>query len=271
MKLQVFTTTKSSAGSKQLPKQFEETVRVDLIKRAVLAKRNNDRQPYGAHPEAGKRSSSYVSKRRHAYKSTYGIGQSRTPRKVMSFRGQRFNWTGAFAPQTVGGRRAHPPKADKIWTQKINKKERLKAIRSALAATMDKSLVALRGHQLPEGYPFIVETKFESLEKTKDVKAALKTLGFSDDLQRAEDRKVRAGKGKMRGRYYKTKTSALLVVSDDCKLLRSANNLPGVDIVKVTNLNAEVLAPGTVPGRLTLFTDAAIDKLAKESLYGVKA
>ena len=48
------------------------------------------------------------------------------------------NWVGAFAPGTVGGRRAHPPKSEKIWSKKINKKENAKAIRSAISATLLK-------------------------------------------------------------------------------------------------------------------------------------
>ncbi|MCQ8904714.1 MAG: 50S ribosomal protein L4, partial [Methanothermobacter sp.] len=34
-----------------------------------------------------------------------------------------------------------------------------------------------------------------------------------------------------------------------------------VDVVTVENLNAELLAPGTHPGRLTVFTRSAIEKL----------
>ena len=41
----------------------------------------------------------------------------------------------------------------------------------------------------------------------------------------------------------------------------------GIDIVKVNALNAELLAPGAVPGRLTLFTEQALTKLEKEKLF----
>ena len=37
------------------------------------------------------------------------------------------NWVGAFAPGTVGGRKAHAPNAEKIFDKKINKKENRKA------------------------------------------------------------------------------------------------------------------------------------------------
>jgi len=71
----------------------------------------------------------------------------------------------------------------------------------------------------------------------------------------------------MRGRKYKTRKGPLLVVSKECKLLKSAKNIPGLDVVEVSKLNAELLAPGTTMGRLTLFTEAAIEKLEKEKLF----
>jgi large subunit ribosomal protein L4e len=267
MQLNILNKENKATGKVALPTQFKEEVRPDLIKRAVLVLQNDARQPYGTDPSAGKRSSARVSKRRHDYKTTYGIGQSRTPRKVMSYRGTRFNWTGAFAPQTVGGRRAHPPKADKVWEQKINTKERKKAIRSALAATMDKELVAARGHKVPEHYPFIIDNEFETISKTKEVKEALLKLGLAADLARAETRKVRAGKGTMRGRKYKQAVSVLIVTGAACELSKAAENVPGVDIITAKELNAEYLAPGTVPGRLTLYTEAAIKAIAEHNLF----
>jgi large subunit ribosomal protein L4e len=267
MELSILSTKNEAKGKKKLPSQFKEDVRPDLIYKAVIALQANARQPYGAHPEAGTRASANLSKRRRKYRGTYGIGQSRTPRKVLTRRGTRLYYVGAFAPQTVGGRRAHPPKAEKIWDKKMNKKENRKAIRSALAATTNPSLVKDRGHILPESYPFIIDNSFEALSKTKDTKKALEALGFKKELERSMTKTVRAGKGKSRGRKYKKKKSLLLVVSKECKLEKAAKNLPGVDIVKVNSLNAELLAPGTVPGRATLFTEAAIDALEKEKLF----
>ena len=267
MKVKVFDQKKGETKTVTLPQQFTEPVRKDLIKRAVLALQAARRQRYGASPEAGKQYSAYLSKRRRAYRGTYGIGQSRTPRKILNRRGTRFYHVGAFAPQTVGGRRAHPPKAEKQWTQKINVKEKRKAIRSALAATMSADLVAARGHKLPEGFPFVLDSAFENVAKTKDVIVALKTLGFDEELARANTTSIRAGLGKRRGRKAKTKKSFLFVVSKDCPLLKAATNIAGADVVPVNSLNAELLAPGTHEGRLTLFTDGALDVLAQRKLY----
>jgi len=267
MKLKVLDQNKVETKIVTLPLQFTEPVRKDLIKRAVLALQSARRQKYGAKPNAGMRYASYLSKRRNSYKSTYGIGQSRTPRKVLNRRGTRFYFVGATVPQTVGGRRAHPPKAEKEWVQKINTKERRKAIRSALSATMSAELVASRGHKLPEDFPFVLDTSFENISKTKDVMIALNKLGFDQEIQRASQTTIRAGAGKRRGRKTITKKSFLFVVSKDCPLLKVAANVIGADTVPVQSLNAELLAPGTHEGRLTLFTDGAIDILSQRALF----
>src|SRR3989344_9038717 len=195
MNVAIYDSSKKEIGKKELPEQFEEEFRPDIIKRTVIAIQNHNRQPYGAFSMAGKQSSAVVSRRRRDYRGSYGLGISRVPRKVMSRSGTRMNWVGAFAPGTVGGRNAHPPKANKIWSKKINRKERRMAIRSALAATVLKEFVAGRGHQLPNNYPFAVESRIESLEKTKTVKDVLEKLGFSEELKRTEERTIRAGKG----------------------------------------------------------------------------
>jgi len=267
MKLNIFEKSNSKVGEIDLPIQFNEDLRQDLIKRAVLALQSNKMQPYGASPEAGKRASVQLSKRRRKYRGMYGFGISRVPRKILSRRGTRMFWVGAFAPGTIGGRRAHPPKAGKVIGKKINKKEKRKAIRSAISATIVSGVVKDRGHILPENYPFIVDSKFENLNKTKEVVKTLKDLGLEKELERVSVKKVRAGKGKHRGRKYKTKKGPLIVVSKDEKIGKAAVNIPGVDIVNVKKLNAEFLAPGAVPGRLTLWTKPAIEALKKEKMF----
>ncbi len=83
-----------------------------------------------------------------------------------------------------------------------------------------------------------------------------------DDVVRAKAGKnIRAGRGKTRGRKYKTPRGPLLVVGEDKGISLAARNHPGVEVVVVDNLNAELLAPGTHPGRLTLYTRSAVEKL----------
>lgn len=267
MKLKILDTQAKQKGEKELPLQFSEELRSDIIKRAVLSILSFSRQRYGSDPRAGKRASSKLSRKRRDYKGGYGAGISRVPRKILSRRGTRFYWVGAFAPGTTKGRRAHPPKAEKNWEEQINKKERRKAIRSAISATLSKTTVKNRGHLIGENYPFLLSSDFESLSKTKDVEQALHSLGLDKEIERCSVRKVRAGKGKLRNRKYKTKKGPLIVVSNNCPLSKSAKNILGVDVVNVRSINTNYLAPGCVPGRLTLWTEGAVEILGKEKLY----
>ncbi len=267
MELTVYSLEKKQEGKIQLPSQFEEPINQDVISRSVITLQRNRRQPYGAKPGAGTRVSAQVSRRRRKYRGSYGKGISRVPRKIMSKRGSQFNWQGALMPGTVKGRRAHPPKSYEEQFKKINKKENRKAIRSALSATLVPELVAKRGSIAPEGYPFAVSDSISSIDKTKTIKQALEKLGLQQELIRASRKTLRAGKGKSRGRKYDKKTGPLIVVSEKCQLQKAAANIPGVDVVIVKNLNTELLAPGAVPGRLTIFTPSAMSKMKSEKLF----
>ena len=267
MKLPILDLENNKIGEIKLPPQFEEELRLDLIQRSVMVLQSSRRQAYAASSMAGKRSSAKLSRRRRDYRGSYGHGISRVPRKILSRRGTRMNWVGSFAPGTVGGRRAHPPKTVKIWDKKINEKEKKKAIRSAITSTISKEIVGKRGHIVPANYPFIIEGKFEILDKTKKVIKVLEKLGISGDLGRANIKKVREGKGKSRGRKYKSVKSLLIVVSKNGNLNKAVSNIPGIDIVQVKSLNTELLAPGARPGRLTLWTKDAIQILETEKLF----
>ena len=235
----------------KLPEIFYEEIRPDIIKRAVIASQTHRIQPKATDVMAGKRTT--------AFSWGPGYGRARVPRI-------RTGTRVAFAPMTVGGRQAHPPRIEKKIKEKINKKERRLAIRSAIAATASKELVQKRGHKIEKApeLPIIVEDTFQTLKKTSDVKKALEKLGMLDDITRAKTKKtIRAGKGKMRGRKYRKAKGPLIVIAKNDGIVSSARNLPGVDIVVVKNLNAELLAPGTHPGRLTLWTESAIEELKK--------
>ena len=265
-KANLFSVDGKKVKSVDLPSQFTEELRPDTIKRAHLALQSTLRQSYGAFPDAGKRASAKLPRRRRKYGTSYGHGISRVPRKASWKRGTQFGWTGAVAPGTVSGRRAHPPKADKVLTQKINTKERRKAIRSALSATNNAEVVKARGHIFKE-LPTVIDTKIESLKKTKDVQKLMKDLGLDKELARVAGRKIRAGKGKMRGRKFKTKKGPLLVVADKCALEKAGINIAGVDVCIVNKLNVNHLAPGGVPGRLTIYSEKAIERIKKDNLF----
>ncbi len=266
-KIPVLDLNAKKQGEVELPLQFSEAYRPDLIRRSVLSLQSSARQAYGADPKAGLRHSSKLSKRRRKYRGCYGFGISRVNRKIHTRRGTRFFWVGAFSPQTRGGRRSHAPKAQKQFTQKINVKENRKAIRSAMAAGLNSNIVSTRGHQVPDTFPFTLDNSFENISKTKELHSAFSALGLQNEIARAGIRKVRAGRGKSRGRKYQTSKGPLLVVSKDCPLIKSGANVSGFDVVMCTALNAELLAPGADSGRLTLWTKAAVEKVAAEKLY----
>ena len=95
-----------------------------------------------------------------------------------------------------------------------------KAIRGAIAATISPERVKERGHKIPKNYPFVIDDKFESLKKTKEVEKALEKIGVKEELLRSSIKKIRAGKGKMRGRLYKKKTGPLIVVGNNCRFFK---------------------------------------------------
>jgi large subunit ribosomal protein L4e len=242
-------------GKTTLPTIFATPLRPDVIKRAVLAIQSSRLQPQGRDPMAGKKTS--------AESRGTGLGIARVPR-VKGGGGRA-----ALAPSTVGGRQPHPPRSEKKILKRVPKKEARLALLSAVAATASKSVITSRGHRIediPE-IPLIVTDSIEELTKTAELEAALTNLGVLSDLYRVKDsRKIRAGKGKRRGRKMKQAVGPLIVVAENRGIFNAAGNLPGVTIAAVNDLNAEMLAPGTHAGRLTLWTNGAIEQLDK--LYG---
>jgi large subunit ribosomal protein L4e len=248
-KVNLYSTAGKSKKKIDLPKVFFVEIRTDLIRRAVVASQANRRQPYGPNPNAGMR---------HAV-VTWGKG--RGVARVQRLTSGR---TAAESPNVVGGRRAHPPRPEHDWSLKINKKERKKARYSAVSATKDKKLVIQRGHKFDDSLtvPIVVDDSIEKIETAKEAMTTLKKLGVEDDLIRAKSGiHIRAGKGKMRGRRFKKPKSLLIVVKDKRKAQRGFGNLPGIDVTTPENLNIELLAPGGMPGRLTIFTEGALKQL----------
>lgn len=249
MKVNVYSIQGEVKEEIELPAIFNEEYRPDLIKRAVLSAQSARIQPWGNDPMAGKRTS--------AESWGSGRGVAMVPRIKGGSRT-------AFIPQAIGGRRAHPVRAEKNHHEKVNNKERRFAIRSAIAATTDAELVAARGHVAEniEQLPIIVEDDLEAVKTASETREIFEKLGVYDDVIKAKNSKhIRAGRGKTRGRKYKQGKGPLVVVGEDKGISLGARNHAGVDIVVADNLNAELLAPGTHAGRLTIFTKSAVEKL----------
>lgn len=251
----------------ELPLQFEEPLRPDLIKRAFHALATMRLQPKGTYPLAGLQTTAEYFGRRHRPRASINVGRSRLPREKLS--GLRLGKV-RRVPHSRSGRRAHPPKVQKILIEKINFKEKNKAIRSAIAATIVPELVKARGHKLNGSLqlPLVVDSAIESVKRVHEARHILEKLGLAEDLQRAaEGRRLRSGRSRLRKGGFRTPKSVLIVFGHDEGIWRATRNIPGVEAISVEKLNAELLAPGGVAGRLTLWTESAVKKMAKEQLF----
>lgn len=249
MKCNVYSLDGNVTGEIEVPTVFSTEYRPDLIKRSVLSSFTARIQPYGPNTLSGKKTSAEsLGKNR---------GIARLPRMKSGPR------RAAFVPQAVGGRRAHPPLVDKVRREKINKKERRLALMSAIAATADTERVKGRGHRIDNisSLPIVIEDDFEKVRKTKETREVFKIIGVWDDILRAREKKIRAGRGKTRGRKYKKKKGPLVIVSRNQGIYFGARNHPGVDVVEVEKLSTSDLAPGCEAGRLVVWTRSAIEKL----------
>jgi large subunit ribosomal protein L4e len=128
------------------------------------------------------------------------VGVGRDLARVPRVKGDRFPKAsqGAFAPMTVKGRLTHPPSSQRRLAKRINAKERLLALWSAVAATASSDLVASRGHEVKKvvNIPLVVSDEFQKLKTTAETKSALEELGLWDDVTRVRKGvKIRDRKG----------------------------------------------------------------------------
>ncbi len=237
-----------------MPRIFNIKPRKDLIRKASEISFSRNKQVQGRNKRAGLRNTA------KGWGTGHGI--SRAPRiKGSGFPTAR---NVGRVPFAKGGRRAHPIKAEKIVKKKINKKVNKLSLISAISASGDLVWVKNRGHlidKVPE-IPLVIDDKIQTVKKTKLMYSILSELGLEDELVKVkEGKKIRAGKGKRRGRKYKNKKSILVVIKDDFGIVKASRNIPGVDVVKFENLSIANLAPGGLSGRLILWAQSAFNDL----------
>jgi len=229
----------------ELPDVFESPARADLVKKAVLSEESKTYQVKGSYRYAGLETSARYRGRKEDYGAVKNKGIPHLPHEVLP--------EGQFGkvkrvPLAVKGRRAHPPKTAKKIVELMNKKEYRKALASAIAFTANRDAVAKRiKTEVNLAIPIVMEKDFEKLKKTKDVLKALQALNLMPLLERSR----------------KNSTRSMLVVVSDGSMMKSAANIAGVDVVKVSDLEVRHLAPGTHPGRITLFSENALPEIAK--------
>jgi large subunit ribosomal protein L4e len=256
MKAKLYDGSGKVKGDVNLPECFSSRIRADILLKVFETQKGSFAQAYGAKEGAGAQySASGISKKkRHDWKATYGKGISRVPRKIMSRSGSSFNWIGATIASTRGGRRPHAPRSGKNLFKKINKKELLIALKSALVGSLDKlSLKNKFGREMNVGGVFTSDI----LEvKTKDFLKAMESV-FGDSFDSVVKKKsIRAGIGKMRGRKYKSNAGMMFVVGNEESMKRK-----GIEIVRVNDLTVKDLAPNGVAGRLVCYTEKAVEEI----------
>ena len=256
MKLKILDKTGKKVSEKET-KLFEEPVRIDIIAKVVEAEKNW--HPWSPRFRAGMdiSASGNVTHRRHVWKSDRGRGLSRIPKKTLWRRGTQFSWEGAIVPSTKGGRRAHPPKGE-VNDKKINKKELLKALRSALSYVADvksvkKKYSTLDSKDIKLDLPLVVENKVLNLSTKEFLESLKAVLGDLNDVA-VQKKSVRAGIGKMRGRKYKKNAGLLVVVGKNEDL-----KVKGVEVVNVDGLIVRDLASNGA--RLVMFSEKAVEEL----------
>jgi large subunit ribosomal protein L4e len=256
MKVQVIGLDGKQEGKIEVPGVFETPRRPDLVKRAFWLVGSHAIQPQGRDPMAGEKTTA------ETHSPPTGTGRSRIPR-VKGERYSRSGMAGGVA-SVVKGRLAHPPRSEKVIHLKVNRKERRLATASAIAYTADLDAVKGRGHRVDKvDLPMVVSDDIEAIGKTSELVDFLERVELASELQRVSDGvKRRAGKSRLRGRVYRTGTGPLIVVTNDRGLGKAASSVPGLRVARVDSLSITELAPGGIPGRLTLWTESSLGTLA---------
>lgn len=253
-------TEKELCGEVKLPQVFATPLRQDIVNFVHDNLSKNTRQAHGVDTEAGMKHSAL----------SWGTGRAvaRIPRIKGS--GTHRSGQGAFGNMCRKGRMAFPLKTWRRWHRKVNLNQRRHALASAIAATGVTALVMAKGHRVQNvpQLPLVLDNEVSSISKTSEAVKLLKRYGLYEDVQRVVDgKKIKTGRAKVRGSRYKVKRGPLFVVNDGCEsLIRALRNIPGVDTVNVSALNIRLLAPGGQLGRLTVYTQGAIEQL--RNLYG---
>ena len=243
------------SGQVEIPAVFGTELRPDLVKRVFWLVGSHELQPKGRDPMAGERTTA------ETHSPPTGTGRSRIPR----VKGDRYSKGGLAAgvASVVKGRLPHPPRSEKVIHLGVNRKERRLATDSAIAYTADLDAEKARGHRVSApALPMVVADDLETVDKTAELVAFLEKVDLKSELERVEGRtKRRSGKARLRGRVYRSGVGPLIVVTNDRGVGKAAGGIPGVDVTRVQDVSVLDLAPGGVPGRLTLWTESAMGAL----------
>lgn len=250
------------SGQVDVPSVFATELRPDLVRRVFWLVGSHGLQPKGRDPMAGERTTA------ETHSPPTGTGRSRIPR-VKGDRYPRGGLAGGVA-SVVKGRLPHPPRSEKVIHLGVNRKERRLATDSAIAYTASLEAVKARGHRVGRpSLPLVVADEVETVDKTAELVSFLEKIDLKAELARVDGRTKRnTGKRRLRGRAYRSGVGPLIVVTNDRGVGKAAGGIPGVGVTRVEDVSVLDLAPGGVPGRLTLWTESAMSALegkAKEA------
>jgi large subunit ribosomal protein L4e len=253
-KVNVYDLDGKRKGILDKPKIFNFKPRKDLVEKSFEVSQSKSKQVQGRDKRAGLK--------KVAESWGTGFAMSRAPRlKGSGFPTAR---NVGRVPFAIGGRQAHPIKVEKKIKKRINKRTNRLAIISAISASGDVYWVRNRGYQInyvPE-IPLVIDDKIQTIKKTNKMYSILCSLGLEPELIKVKNsKKLRAGKGKRRGRTYKKKRGILIVIKDDFGIRKASKNIPGVDVIQIENISINELAPGGSSGRLVLWTQSAFNEL----------
>jgi len=223
----------------EMPKIFNEKIREDICQKVYEAEKRW--QPYAPFFMAGKQhaASGKIRHARRLWKTSYGHGISRVPKKALWRRGTQFYWIGAEVSGTRGGRHARIPRVEHFLKKlKINKKEKLIAFNSAIASTASQDYVRKRYSTFDKEIklPMIIDSDLLK-KKIKEFLKALKE-NLKEVYEFSSKRKLLLVLGK--NESYKTKL---------------------FDVRKVNELEIKDLYP---LGRMVIYSEQAVKELGGE-------
>ncbi|MEM0094587.1 MAG: 50S ribosomal protein L4 [Candidatus Micrarchaeaceae archaeon] len=240
-----------------LPKVFEKEFRVDLVRRALLAEQSERYQPQGRYKYAGMETTATYVGRRGAFRTGRQLGIAIRPRQKLG--GGAMGYVRRI-PSSTKGRRAHPQKVEKRLVERINAKERLSALESAIAASASNELKERLGLKIE--LPIVVDSSIENFSKSKELMAFFKNLNLMDEIRLSHKPKIRRFRRNSKATVRKFRKTALIVAKDSKNLERAGRNIPGVDVCSVDKMSVGLLAPGAMP-RLIIWSESAINALAQ--------
>ena len=256
------TTGETTTSNVVLPAVFKAPIRPDIVHSVWTGVAKNKRQAYAVASNAGEQTSAI----------SWGTGRAvaRIPR--VGGGGTHRSGQAAFGNMCRGGRLFAPTKTWRKWHVKVNHNQKRYATASAIAATSVAPLVLARGHRvetIPE-VPLVVSNEIESVNKTKEAVAVLKAIGANRDVAKViASKKLRAGKGKLRGRRHTQRKGPLVIYGEDKGLVKAFRNIPGVETSNVRSLSLLQLAPGAHLGRFVIWTESAISLL--DNIWGTES